>query len=295
MTNDPHGPSDEAVLTAEMARHLLERRENSPSGYVAISDALRAIASGSVVCVPAAAAPLVLTEQESELIQQRRRVAERLKGRPVPANLDEAGAPHPAGDEPEFKLQPAVMPDGWCDWVMPVMDDYRMKCCDCGLVHQMEFHVATHEGVDRVEFRMRRESPAAAAAPREPVAWRWKERGPEQPARKWIYGDSPTKASATKLELEPLYASPASAPSAPPGAAPAATEGALWWLEDYPGDLPDADARNDCWLDASIAFENAVPHHQRGHAEWQTRIIAAAKVLLAYAAAPAPQGAEPKP
>ena len=32
--------------------------------------------------------------------------------------------------------------DGFCDWIMPEMDaDYRMSCCDCGLVHKMQFAV----------------------------------------------------------------------------------------------------------------------------------------------------------
>lgn len=29
--------------------------------------------------------------------------------------------------------------DGWCDEVTPVMKGYRMACCDCGLVHDMQF------------------------------------------------------------------------------------------------------------------------------------------------------------
>lgn len=28
---------------------------------------------------------------------------------------------------------------GWCDWQAPVMKGYLMKCCDCGLVHELEF------------------------------------------------------------------------------------------------------------------------------------------------------------
>lgn len=32
--------------------------------------------------------------------------------------------------------------DGWCDWQFPVMKNYRMACCDCGLVHNMEFEIA---------------------------------------------------------------------------------------------------------------------------------------------------------
>lgn len=28
---------------------------------------------------------------------------------------------------------------GWCEWVYPTPKGYLMKCCDCGLVHEMEF------------------------------------------------------------------------------------------------------------------------------------------------------------
>lgn len=28
---------------------------------------------------------------------------------------------------------------GWCEWVMPIPKGYLMKCCDCGLVHEMQF------------------------------------------------------------------------------------------------------------------------------------------------------------
>jgi hypothetical protein len=31
--------------------------------------------------------------------------------------------------------------DGWCDWQSPIMDAYKMKCCDCKLVHQVEFRI----------------------------------------------------------------------------------------------------------------------------------------------------------
>lgn len=31
--------------------------------------------------------------------------------------------------------------DGWSDWQAPLMNGYRMGCCDCGLVHDMEFKV----------------------------------------------------------------------------------------------------------------------------------------------------------
>lgn len=28
---------------------------------------------------------------------------------------------------------------GWCRWVTPVMRRYKLVCCDCSLVHEMEF------------------------------------------------------------------------------------------------------------------------------------------------------------
>lgn len=31
--------------------------------------------------------------------------------------------------------------NGWCRWVPPLMNGYRMACCDCGLVHDMEYRV----------------------------------------------------------------------------------------------------------------------------------------------------------
>jgi hypothetical protein len=59
--------------------------------------------------------------------------------------------------EPEkFREWPAVDKDGWCEWQMPVMQGYKLKCCDCGLVHEVEFNVAEWRGRQRVEFRMRR-------------------------------------------------------------------------------------------------------------------------------------------
>ena len=59
----------------------------------------------------------------------------------------------------ECRPMPATDPEGWCDWTMPIMESYRMQCCDCGLVHEMQFNICDHEGSLRVEFRMRRELP----------------------------------------------------------------------------------------------------------------------------------------
>jgi len=40
---------------------------------------------------------------------------------------------------PRFKkIKP--LKDGWSDWEAPVQG-YKMACCDCGLVHDLEFQV----------------------------------------------------------------------------------------------------------------------------------------------------------
>jgi hypothetical protein len=31
--------------------------------------------------------------------------------------------------------------DGWSDWFYPQMDKYEMACCDCCLVHDIEFQI----------------------------------------------------------------------------------------------------------------------------------------------------------
>jgi hypothetical protein len=51
--------------------------------------------------------------------------------------------------------------DGWTRWVRP-LPRYRMRCCDCLVVHDVEFRVEDGE----VEFRARRNERATAASRR---------------------------------------------------------------------------------------------------------------------------------
>lgn len=65
---------------------------------------------------------------------------------------------------------------GWSEWFSPVMTGYRFGCCDCGLVHDMEFavytatkserdrHTVLEPTIDggRVEFRIRRNNRSTA-------------------------------------------------------------------------------------------------------------------------------------
>lgn len=41
----------------------------------------------------------------------------------------------------KFKKVVTLDPEGWSDWQAPIMNGYKMGCCDCGLVHDMEFEV----------------------------------------------------------------------------------------------------------------------------------------------------------
>ncbi len=42
------------------------------------------------------------------------------------------------------------------EWVQPIKEGYKMQCCDCALVHQLDFRI--HKG--RVQFRVRRDNRA---------------------------------------------------------------------------------------------------------------------------------------
>jgi hypothetical protein len=42
--------------------------------------------------------------------------------------------------------------DGWSRWVQPVKRGYLLACCDCGLVHRMDFRIEN----GRVQFRAQR-------------------------------------------------------------------------------------------------------------------------------------------
>lgn len=40
------------------------------------------------------------------------------------------------------------------DWVQPVKRGYLMACCDCGLVHRMNFRVAGEGRGQKVQFQV---------------------------------------------------------------------------------------------------------------------------------------------
>lgn len=50
---------------------------------------------------------------------------------------------------------------GWSEWVVPTKR-IRDQCCDCGLIHEIEYRIVGGQ----VEFRARRHKRATAAARR---------------------------------------------------------------------------------------------------------------------------------
>ncbi len=62
----------------------------------------------------------------------------------------------PARDYPHGRTSP-IGADGWSDWITPRARGYRLGCCDCGLVHEMDFRV---DADGDVQYRVRRQNRA---------------------------------------------------------------------------------------------------------------------------------------
>ena len=56
----------------------------------------------------------------------------------------------------------AVDRNGWSEWIYPTPVGHRLACCDCGLVHEVDFRV--EDG--RAEYRMRRDRRSTAGMSR---------------------------------------------------------------------------------------------------------------------------------
>ena len=67
-----------------------------------------------------------------------------------------------------YKVHP-IDHDGWTDWFYPWGQEegehpHKTACCDCGLVHQIQYRIDEVEGLgDRVAIRVRRDERATAA------------------------------------------------------------------------------------------------------------------------------------
>jgi len=151
----------------------------------------------------------------------------------------------PNGLPQEFIKHEVELPEDWSEWVCPNPDEYFMKCCDCGLVHEVQYRVARYgegdycELVDdkdvQAQFRMRRrtqpnpevknEKPwvcecgecsynackcvfkAALEAKDEPVAWIWEKEDGYTSIETHSLDDEDMKNVGVK-SIKPLYAKP---------------------------------------------------------------------------------------
>ena len=52
---------------------------------------------------------------------------------------------------------------GYEEWIAPIHRKFQLMCCDCKLVHNMDFR---YDQAGKVEFRIRRNERATAAARR---------------------------------------------------------------------------------------------------------------------------------
>lgn len=61
----------------------------------------------------------------------------------------------------KFKPEKAVTKKGWTEWIHPIRTkkhDYLMQCCDCGLIHELQFSLSDAPGKrsNQLIFRARR-------------------------------------------------------------------------------------------------------------------------------------------
>ena len=56
------------------------------------------------------------------------------------ARVGEVGVWGTVQCEPQEEVE-----DGWCDWVCPKPRGYLMQCCDCELIHEVDFRVVQYE------------------------------------------------------------------------------------------------------------------------------------------------------
>ena len=53
------------------------------------------------------------------------------------------------------------------EWVQPVRHGYKMSCCDCGLVHRINFRLVKNRSGATIQFQVFRDNRSTAAVRRE--------------------------------------------------------------------------------------------------------------------------------
>lgn len=127
----------------------------------------------------------------------------------------------PQGLPQDFTKHEVDAFDDWSEWVCPDPAQYFMKCCGCGLVHEMQFKIVKYSEGDECEAV---DDPAVQAVFRarqfedsekqEPVAWlhRWKPSSPTIGSVLLWQAHSP---HGDDVEVTPLYITPPAAQRQP--------------------------------------------------------------------------------
>jgi hypothetical protein len=71
-----------------------------------------------------------------------------------------------------------ALEDGWCDWVCPRPQGYLMQCCDCELIHEVDFRVVRYESAHSEVFEV-------VDDPNLQAQMRMKRRDDISPKREW--------------------------------------------------------------------------------------------------------------
>jgi hypothetical protein len=69
--------------------------------------------------------------------------------------------------------------DGWCDWVCPKPMGYLMQCCDCELIHEVDFRVVRYESEDSEVY-------AVVDDPNLQAQMRLRRRDDLSPPKQWV-------------------------------------------------------------------------------------------------------------
>jgi len=58
--------------------------------------------------------------------------------------------------------QEVAQKNGWSRWIQPVRKAYRLGCCDCGLVHDVDFKLVKLGKARLIQLRVRRNNRSTA-------------------------------------------------------------------------------------------------------------------------------------
>ena len=109
------------------------------------------------------------------------------------ARVGEVGVWGAVQCEPQEEVE-----DGWCDWVCPKPQGYLMQCCDCELIHEVDFRVVQYEPRPSEVYEV-------VDDPNLQAQMRLRRRDDLSPKREWVgLTDEEMRECAQAMNAEPL-------------------------------------------------------------------------------------------